>query len=191
MPIMALYWMHMNGFFAVTLVCHFVPFYQFQTQKSKLGAATAKFGDPIGRTTSRIPKSMSQATIDMTSMHLQLKKLGKSICRYGEAYGYEEEYNRRRTLERNSVWFNKLSVLEFMKIVKGVRMANLVGRDVYVVFKDFCNSLKLTLTGINREWRIRRVCHSANFRMRFFKDTIGGTCISKMGCGSRLGEQIS
>lgn len=76
---------------------------------------------------------MTEATIAMTSMHLQLKKLSKQICVYGEAYGYEEEYNRRRTLERNSVWFNRLSVLDFMKAVDGVRMANLVSRDVYVV----------------------------------------------------------
>lgn len=76
---------------------------------------------------------MTEATKAMTLMHIQLKKLGKQICKYGEAYGYEEEYNRRRTLERNSVWFNKLSVLEFMKAVKGVRMANLISRDVYVV----------------------------------------------------------
>ena len=100
--------------------------------QTKLGAATAKFGDPTGRTTSRPIKSMSRATSDMTSMHLQLKKLGRSVITYGENYGYMEEYARRRTLERNSVWLNKVSILDFMKAVHGVRVANLMNRDMYV-----------------------------------------------------------
>ena len=74
---------------------------------------------------------MSKATADMTMMHLQLKRLCKGVCKYGEQYGFKEEYEKRRTLERNSIWHNKVPVLEFTKAVKGVRLGNLLSRDTY------------------------------------------------------------
>ena len=128
-PFMALFWMHVHGYYAVSLVGKHLPVLMTTTDRRKLGAATAKFGDPTGRTTSRPVRSMSQATADMTSMHLQLKKLARSVLRYGEVYGYMEEYTRRRSLEKNSVWLNKVPILEFMKVVCGVRMAGLVNKD--------------------------------------------------------------
>lgn len=61
---------------------------------------------------------------------MQLKKLGMSIERYGEKYGFEKEWAWKRVLQNNGAWWNKQSMLEVMKTLgPWARIGPMLGRD--------------------------------------------------------------
>jgi len=67
---------------------------------------------------------------NIVNMHLQLKKLGAAIENYGRKYGYIREWAWRRELVNNNVWWNKLPMLEVLKIMGScARMGPMMGRD--------------------------------------------------------------
>jgi hypothetical protein len=62
--------------------------------------------------------------------HMQLKRLGVHIETYARRKGYVREWAWRREVANNSVWYQKLPVLEFMRLIGAtVRMGPLLGRD--------------------------------------------------------------
>jgi tyrosyl-tRNA synthetase len=69
----------------------------------------------------------------MASMHMQLKKLGASIERYGERHGYKRQMIWRRTLTNNNVWWNKTPLLEVLRDLGAyIRIGPMLGRDTSV-----------------------------------------------------------
>ena len=113
-PIMALFWMYLHGFHAVTLV----------------GGGTAKIGDPTGRTTAREAQQKVTRTANMVGMHYQLKKLWVNAEAMGRKYGYEKEWAWHRELINNHTWLQKGSVLDILQLMgTGLRMGALLAKD--------------------------------------------------------------
>lgn len=113
-PLMVIFWMYLHGFKACTL----------------LGGATAKIGDPEGRTTERERQASNERKTNMALMHVQLKKLWASVEAIGCKHGYEREWAWKRILANNNVWHNKVSIVEMMnKLGRNFRIGPLLSRD--------------------------------------------------------------
>ncbi|CRG88134.1 tyrosyl-tRNA synthetase [Talaromyces islandicus] len=112
-----------------------------------LGGATARFGDPTGRTEERKREHRSVRTANMASMHMQLKKLSSSIERYGVRHGYETQWAARRALTNNSTWWNKTPFIDVLRdLGMNMRLGPMLGRDTVknrlegngMSFAEFC-----------------------------------------------------
>ncbi|KAI9816034.1 MAG: tyrosyl-tRNA synthetase [Pycnora praestabilis] len=114
LPLMSLFWLYVHGYHSVSL----------------LGGATAKVGDPTGRTTSREKQQSSVQKINMVSMHYQLKKLWVNVEQQTRKYGYVWEWAWHRELVNNNAWMNKLPIMEVLQLLgAGVRLGPMLGRD--------------------------------------------------------------
>ncbi|KKY13332.1 putative tyrosyl-trna mitochondrial precursor (tyrosine-trna ligase) [Diplodia seriata] len=114
LPFMVTFWMYLHGFHAVTL----------------LGGATAKIGDPSGRTTAREHQASATRKANMAQMHIQLKKLWNSVERMGRKHGYVREWAWRRALMNNNEWLNKLDVVEFLRVMgPAMRLGPMLSRE--------------------------------------------------------------
>ncbi|OCK85189.1 tyrosyl-tRNA synthetase mitochondrial precursor [Lepidopterella palustris CBS 459.81] len=135
LPLMALYWMYVSGFHAVTL----------------LGGATAKVGDPTGRTTSRDSVHSAAQKANMVSMHMQIKKLWVNVEALALKHGYKKEWAWKRALLNNNAWLNTLTLPELMRdLGSGVRLGAMLSRDTVktrlqsgdgMSFAEFCYPL--------------------------------------------------
>ncbi|KAL3473437.1 hypothetical protein BJX99DRAFT_198493 [Aspergillus californicus] len=95
-----------------------------------LGGSTSRVGDPTGRLKGRDQVHSSVRKANMASMHMQLKKLGASIEKYGEKHGYERQMIWRRSLTNNNVWWNKQPFLEVLRDLGSyMRIGPMLGRD--------------------------------------------------------------
>ena len=95
-----------------------------------VGGSTAKIGDPTGRLTSRERMSSSDATMNMTKIHYQLKKLWENVDSKMRALGYEDDWARMRGLINNNHWWNKQPMLEVLKRVgHALRIGPMLSRD--------------------------------------------------------------
>lgn len=113
-PLMALYWLFFEGYEAITL----------------LGGATAKIGDPTGRSTTRPKLERERATANMFKIHLQLKRLWANAENQGRRHGYVFDWSHTRALMNNNAWFNKLPMLEVLRTLGSqMRMGPLLSRD--------------------------------------------------------------
>ncbi|KAL8802303.1 MAG: hypothetical protein Q9200_006625 [Gallowayella weberi] len=113
-PLMALFWMYVHGYQAVTLI----------------GGATAGIGDPTGRTKDREPMSPHVRKANIVTMHYQLKSLWVNVESYAKKYGYQWEWAWRRALANNNIWWNKLPFLEILRLLgPGLRVGTMLGRD--------------------------------------------------------------
>jgi tyrosyl-tRNA synthetase len=91
---------------------------------------TARIGDPTDRLSPRQSAQRSERRAAMVNMHLQLKKLGVGIEACAGRRGYSREWAWRRDVTNNNIWYQKLSVGEFMRVLgSGVRLGPLLGRD--------------------------------------------------------------
>lgn len=96
----------------------------------KLGGSTSRIGDPTGRLKGREQVHSSVRKANMASMHMQLKKLGMSIEKYGERHGYKKTWTSRRALTNNNMWWNGLPFLEVLRDLGSlVRLGPMLGRD--------------------------------------------------------------
>ncbi|KAL8938233.1 MAG: hypothetical protein Q9211_003299 [Gyalolechia sp. 1 TL-2023] len=113
-PLMALFWMYVHGYYTVTLV----------------GGATAGIGDPTGRTKDRDAMSSNVRKANMVTMHYQLKAMWSYIEKVGRNYGYVWEWSWRRALSNNNAWLNKLPFVEVLRLLgSGMRVGTMLGRD--------------------------------------------------------------
>ncbi|KAL9001713.1 MAG: hypothetical protein Q9188_005325 [Gyalolechia gomerana] len=113
-PLMALFWMYVHGYQAVTLV----------------GGATAGIGDPTGRTKDRDAMSSHVRKANMVTMHYQMKALWSHIEESGRKHGYKWEWAWRRALANNHTWLNNLPFLEILRLLgSGMRVGTMLGRD--------------------------------------------------------------
>jgi tyrosyl-tRNA synthetase len=116
LPFMALAWMYVHGYHAVTL----------------LGGATSKIGDPTDRLTTREKVHSSVRTANLVGMHYQLKKLWANIEAYGRRHGFFEgtPWALHRELENNNQWWNKLPLIEVLQVLgPGMRLGPMLARD--------------------------------------------------------------
>ncbi|KAK2766671.1 tyrosyl-tRNA synthetase [Arachnomyces sp. PD_36] len=114
LPFMVLAWAYVYGIRSVWL----------------LGGSTAQVGDPSGRLEGRKKTHSSVRKANMANMHMQLKRLGMSVERYGEKYGYQREWSWRRVLQNNNTWWNKQPMLEVMRdLGSWTRIGPMLGRD--------------------------------------------------------------
>jgi tyrosyl-tRNA synthetase len=114
LPFMAIFWMYLHGFHAVTL----------------LGGATAKIGDPTDRLTTRETLLPSVRNENMYRMHYQVKAMWLNVERLGRKYGYHWEWAWKRGLLNNYAWMNKLTIMEFLQVLgPGMRMGAMMGKD--------------------------------------------------------------
>lgn len=66
----------------------------------------------------------------MVNMHMQLKRLGVHMETMAAKKGYMREWAWRREVVNNSVWYGKVNLTEFMRVLgSGIRMGPLLGRD--------------------------------------------------------------
>ncbi|KAL9941747.1 tyrosyl-tRNA synthetase [Verticillium nonalfalfae] len=114
LPMMPVFWMYLHGFRAVTLV----------------GGATARIGDPTGRTTSRAIMSNSEISTNITRIHYQMKKLWDNIELEKHKYGYKKTWSMSRHLVNNNTWWQSLSMYDVMKrLGRYLRMGPMLSRD--------------------------------------------------------------
>ncbi|RAL15957.1 tyrosine--tRNA ligase MSY1 [Aspergillus homomorphus CBS 101889] len=114
LPFMVLAWGYVWG-----LPVHFI-----------LGGSTSRIGDPSGRLTGRARVESSVRKANMAAMHMQLKKLGKGIERYGAKHGYIRQWAWRRSLTNNSVWWSQVTFQEVMRDLGAfMRLGPMLGRD--------------------------------------------------------------
>lgn len=129
---MALFWLYVHGYRSITLVKHIPPIsgWTVNSDIQQLGGATAKIGDPTDRLTTREAQQASIRKENMVRMHLQLKKLWMNVERHVRKYGYIWEWAWRRELCNNNIWLNKLTLMDFMKVLGfGVRLGPMLGRE--------------------------------------------------------------
>ncbi|KAK7525473.1 tyrosyl-tRNA synthetase [Phyllosticta citriasiana] len=114
LPFMVIFWMYLHGFKACTL----------------LGGATAKIGDPEGRTNERNRQKSDERKANMALMHMQIKRLWQSVESIGSKYGYQREWAWRRSLANNNAWHNKTPLVEIMgKLGTHFRIGPMLSRE--------------------------------------------------------------
>ncbi|OJD33731.1 tyrosyl-trna synthetase [Diplodia corticola] len=114
LPFMVIFWMYLHGFHAITL----------------LGGATAKIGDPTGRTTDRDHQASALRKANMAQMHVQIKRLWVSVERVGRKYGYMREWAWRRALMNNNEWLSRVDIVEFLRVMgPAMRLGPMLSRD--------------------------------------------------------------
>jgi tyrosyl-tRNA synthetase len=111
---MALFWLYLHGYRAVTL----------------LGGTTSRIGDPTGRTTGRTPLNSADAFKNVAKLHYQIKSIWQNVESCGRRYGYEKEWAWRRAIINNAQWLNKTSVSEFFqRLGMFTRLGPMLARD--------------------------------------------------------------
>ncbi|KAF2084465.1 tyrosyl-tRNA synthetase [Saccharata proteae CBS 121410] len=114
LPFMVIFWLYLRGYKAFTLV----------------GSTTAKIGDPTGRTEARQAIHRQEQVQHGKAMSDQVKKLWNSAERMGKKYGLEVQDGARRGVENNSVWLQKVPLMEFLKTMgRSVRLGPMLSRD--------------------------------------------------------------
>ncbi|KAF3924662.1 hypothetical protein AA313_de0204702 [Arthrobotrys entomopaga] len=86
-----------------------------------VGIATARIGDPSGRTTEREgmrDKSLGEKTFHSgTDITRQLSTLLKNLASHAVLRGYDKEKIGRRAIKSNLEWHRNVSIIDFMQIV--------------------------------------------------------------------------
>ncbi|KAI1499053.1 hypothetical protein F5X99DRAFT_411524 [Biscogniauxia marginata] len=114
LPLMALFWMYLHGYKAISVI----------------GGATAKVGDPTDRLKSRDPISKADMSMNITKMHYQLKRIWLNVEAQGRRFGYEKDWAWRRALLNNSQWYNSVSFVDVVsRLFQGMRLGPMLSRD--------------------------------------------------------------
>lgn len=114
LPIMILFWASLYGHQAVSLV----------------GSFTARFGDPSGRTTSRVQKAKKQQMLNAVEMFNQTFALWKNAVRYAKRHGYEDTQIEHFSLLENAKWLDKLTVSDYLEgLSDATKVTPMLGRD--------------------------------------------------------------
>ena len=79
--------------------------------------------------TARDAVAGSTRKANMALMHMQLKRLGKTIETYATKRGFAKEWAWSRGLVNNASWYNTTTVPEFLKMGAAVRIGPMLGRD--------------------------------------------------------------
>ncbi|TLD35518.1 tyrosine-tRNA ligase [Venturia nashicola] len=133
-PFMALFWMYLYGYPAVTL----------------LGGATAGVGDPTGRSTARIQNSRHVRMNNTRNIANQIQKLWKNVAVLAKKHLTEipNDIQRDAKVLNNDDWLSKISIMDVLGTIgSGLRLGPLLGRDTVktrmessdgMSFSEFC-----------------------------------------------------
>ncbi|QDS68774.1 hypothetical protein FKW77_005277 [Venturia effusa] len=133
-PFMALFWMYLYGYPAVTL----------------LGGATAGVGDPTGRSTARIQHTRHVRTVNTRYINAQIQELWKNVAVLAEKHLIDipGDIQREKQVLNNDDWLSKISIMGVLEIIgSGLRLGPLLGRDTVktrmessdgMSFSEFC-----------------------------------------------------
>lgn len=114
MAIMPLFWLYFYGYPTVSLI----------------GGATARIGDPTGRTKSRPNLSNAEIARNITKIHYQLERIWNNVEELGRKYGFPGHWAGRHFLWNNSMWLNKLPLYDMMKRVgRHMRIGPMLAKD--------------------------------------------------------------
>ncbi|KAH7127063.1 tyrosyl-tRNA synthetase-like protein [Dendryphion nanum] len=114
LPLMALYWMYLNGFSAVTL----------------LGGGTVSIGDPSGRSTGRKRQDDNTHSLNTFGIKQQLEQLWSNVGALGIKHRFSEYPDSQGRLLNNSSWLQKLNAVTLMKdLGSGMRLGSMLSRD--------------------------------------------------------------
>jgi tyrosyl-tRNA synthetase len=114
-PMMALFWMYLHGYGAITLV----------------GGSTVKIGDPTDRLKDRDKIEKTDLAVNIAKIHYQLKRIWGNVEKQAVRFGYEKEHAWSRGLLNNSMWLMKTPFMEVVnRLFKGMRMGPLLSRDI-------------------------------------------------------------
>lgn len=103
----------------------------------QLGSATAKVGDPTGRTSDRPSMTPTERKANTASLHYQLKRLWSNVDRLARTHGFVPEKSWRRGLNNNQMWWGKVTVMDLLRVLgNGMRLGPMLGRDKYVLQRD-------------------------------------------------------
>ncbi|EFQ25485.1 tRNA synthetase class I [Colletotrichum graminicola] len=114
LPFMPLFWMHLHGYTAVSLV----------------GGATGRIGDPTDRLKTREVMANSEVSMNITKIHYQLKKIWSNVEALGRKYGKEPEWAGKKHLVNNNMWWQGLPLYDVMKrLGRYMRIGPMLSRD--------------------------------------------------------------
>ncbi|KAI1511445.1 Tyrosine--tRNA ligase [Pyrenophora tritici-repentis] len=114
LPLMALYWMYLHGYYAVSL----------------LGGGTVQIGDPSGRTTARSRQGEDVQSMNVRSINEQLKTLWTNVKCLGIKHQYSYNISRKQSILNNRNWLEKLNAVELMRdLGSGMRLGAMLSRD--------------------------------------------------------------
>ncbi|KAF2109243.1 tyrosyl-tRNA synthetase-like protein [Lophiotrema nucula] len=114
LPLMALYWMYLHGYYTVTL----------------LGGGTVQIGDPSGRTSARQRQAAQVQEMNVQNMHTQLKRLWVHVRELGIKHKFSPHTSRRRALLNNQAWLQRLNAVNLMRdLGSGMRLGTMLSRD--------------------------------------------------------------
>ncbi|KAF2273678.1 tyrosyl-tRNA synthetase-like protein [Westerdykella ornata] len=114
LPLMALFWMYMHGYTAVTLI----------------GNGTVQIGDPSGRMTARARQDGNAQPLNERGMSEQMKKLWANVKALGIKHRFDRDIPRHRYLLRNNDWLKDLGAIELMKTLGfQMRLTEMLNRD--------------------------------------------------------------
>ncbi|KAJ9661335.1 tyrosyl-tRNA synthetase [Coniosporium apollinis] len=114
LPLMALFWLYVHGFRAVSL----------------MGGATCAIGDPTGRTTSREVQDSMTRRANINGIYMQLKRLWGNVHANAKGWGYDLAWTRAHELMNNNTWMERLPFMEVLKVLgPGVRLGAMLSRD--------------------------------------------------------------
>ncbi|KAF1982556.1 hypothetical protein K402DRAFT_340049 [Aulographum hederae CBS 113979] len=113
MPFMALFWLYIHGFHAISLV----------------GGATASVGDPTGRLESREQQDKSFQERNMRRMYEQVDRLWGNVEALAKKHGHQE-HGWRRNLLNNKTWLDGLTLMHFLQtMAPNFRLGAMLSRD--------------------------------------------------------------
>ncbi|RDI85040.1 hypothetical protein Vi05172_g5024 [Venturia inaequalis] len=133
-PFMALFWMYLHGYPAVTL----------------LGGATAGVGDPTGRSTARVQSTRHVRMVNTRYIEAQIQRLWKNVAILAEKHLTEIPSHTQRDgkVLNNDDWLSKISIMDVLGTIgSGLRLGPLLGRDTVktrmessdgMSFSEFC-----------------------------------------------------
>ncbi|KAF2752058.1 hypothetical protein M011DRAFT_394506 [Sporormia fimetaria CBS 119925] len=114
LPLMALFWMYLHGYTAVTL----------------LGTGTVRIGDPSGRTTARSRQSENEREQNCTAMRLQLKRLWQNVIALGVKHEHKNHISRERQVLLNHTWLEGVPAMDLVtKLGSEMRLGAMLAKD--------------------------------------------------------------
>lgn len=132
LPLMCLFWFHILGYHTISLI----------------GGSTAGVGDPTGRSTDRPKMSGTEKKANIVGQHYQLKRMWANLEATGARHGFVYDKNWQRGINNNAVWWNKLPMMEVLRLMgPGLRLGEMLKRDTVrtkmesgagMSFSEFC-----------------------------------------------------
>lgn len=96
----------------------------------KVGGATARIGDPTGRTAAREVQTSSTRRANTESILHQLRKLWANVERSAQKHGHASSLWGRCEVVNNNEWLAGLGIMEFLQVMgAGARLGAMLGRD--------------------------------------------------------------